>query len=150
MLALRKDRDGPVRGIDRVNGYSLDYCCCPEKGNQESTLVGKLVAVNFNHDQLLGLSMPVGNRSIKSVREGIKMSHVGMGSEQNVTRPLTWGNADGDAGERSGMGGMLWIGLALWCSCRLRASEMFANVKWVFHEVRFLRGGDMAFFGEYE
>ena len=43
-------------------------CCCAEKGNKESTGVGKLVAINFYHEQFVGLSMPLGNPLIRSVR----------------------------------------------------------------------------------
>ena len=63
------------------------------------------------------------------------------------------GDADGDAGERSGMGvggRVLWIGLALTYFFMLRASELFANGKGVFHNVYCLRRGDVAIFKDNE
>ena len=45
-------------------GKSVDFMgyCCVGKGNEVSTIGGKLVAVNFYHEQFLGLSVPMKNR----------------------------------------------------------------------------------------
>ena len=55
---------------------------------------------------------------------------------------------DGDAGERSGTwwvgGRVFWIGLALSCFM-LRASELFAKSKAVYHNVYCLRMGHVVF-----
>ena len=47
--------------------------------------------LNFYHQQFLGLSVPKGNPWIRSVRQGIKRAHIGMGSQQEVRRLLTRG-----------------------------------------------------------
>ena len=52
-----------VRELVEFMGY-----CCTGKENKESTIVGKLVAINFYHEQFLGLSVPMSNPLIKSVR----------------------------------------------------------------------------------
>ena len=65
--------------------------CRAGKGNKESTIVGKLVVINFYHEQFVGLSVPLSSPLIRSVRQGIKRAHVGIGSQQEVRRPLTWG-----------------------------------------------------------
>ena len=64
------------------------------------------------------------------------------------------GDADGDAGERSGMGGrqegvMDWFGANVFLFM-LRASESFANRKRVFHKVCWFRRRDEAFFEDNE
>ena len=111
----------------------MGYCfACAGKGNKESTIVGKLVAINFYHEQFLGLSVPMSNPLIRSVRQGIKRGHVEMGSQQKMRRPLTWGMLTEmqESVQAWGVGGrMLWIGLALTYFLMLRASELFANGK---------------------
>ena len=47
---------------------SMGYCCA-EKGNKETTIAGKLVVINFYHEQFMGLSLPFGNPLIKSVKQ---------------------------------------------------------------------------------
>ena len=79
--------------------------CCAGKGTKKSTIVGKLVVINFYHGQFLGLSVPMSNPLIRSVRQAIKRAHVRIGSQQKVGKAVGMGDADGDAGERSGMGG---------------------------------------------
>ena len=64
---------------------------CAEKGNTETTIAGKLVATNIYHEQFVGLSMPLGNLLIRSVRQGIKRAHVEKGTQQRVRRPFTSG-----------------------------------------------------------
>ena len=54
--------------------------CCAGKGNKESTVVGRLMAINFYHEQCLGLSLPISNPLHRSVRQGIKRAHVKIGS----------------------------------------------------------------------
>ena len=49
--------------------------CCAEKGNK-MTIAGKLVAIIFYHEQFVGLSLPLGNPLIKSVKPGIKRARV--------------------------------------------------------------------------
>ena len=127
--------------------------CCAGKGNKESTIVGKLVAINFYHEQLLGLSVHMSNPLIRSVRQGIKRAHVGMGSQQKVRRPLTWGMLTEmqESVQAWGVGRrVLWIGLALTYFFMLRASELFVNGKGVFQKVYCLRRGDVAFFKDNE
>ena len=127
--------------------------CCAGKGNKESTIVGKLVAINFYHEQFVGMSVPMGNPLIRSVRQGIKRAHVEMGSQQRVRRPLTWGMLTGmqESIPSWGEGGrVLWIGLALSYFLMLRASELFAKEKGVYHKVYCLRRGDVAFFRDNE
>lgn len=34
--------------------------CCARKGKKESTILGKLVAINFYQEEFVGLSVPMG------------------------------------------------------------------------------------------
>lgn len=123
--------------------------CCAEKGNKETTIAGKLVAINFYHEQFVGLSLPLGNPLIRSVKQGIKRAHVEKGSQQRVRRPLTWGilTRMQESVPSWGVGGrVVWIGLALSYFLMLRASELFAGEKGEFHSIYCLRRGDVAFF----
>ena len=43
--------------------------CCARKWNKESTIAGKLVAVQFYHERFVGLSLPLGNPLIRSVNK---------------------------------------------------------------------------------
>ena len=54
--------------------------CCTEKVNKETTIAGKLVAINFYLDLFVGLSLPLGNPLSKSVKQGIKRAHVQKGT----------------------------------------------------------------------
>ena len=56
--------------------------CCAVRGNKETTVAGKMVAVNFSHEQWVGLSLPLNHFRIKAVREGIKRAHVDGGTQQ--------------------------------------------------------------------
>ena len=51
-----------VRELVEFVGY-----CWAGKGINESTVVGKLLAINFYHEQVLGLSVPTSNPLIRSV-----------------------------------------------------------------------------------
>ena len=66
-----------VAGLVEFMGF-----CCSEKGNKETTIAGKLVAINFYHEQFVGLSMLLGNPLIKSVKQGIKRAHVEKGAQK--------------------------------------------------------------------
>ena len=66
----------------------MGYCCAGH-GYKESTIAGKLVAVQFHHEQFVGLSLPLGNPLIRSVNQGIKTAHVEKGTQQSVITPLT-------------------------------------------------------------
>ena len=127
--------------------------CCAGKGKKESTIVGKLVAINLYHEQFWRVSVPMSNPLIRSVRHGVKRAHVGMGSQQKVRRSLTWGMLTDmqESVQAWGVcGRVLWIGLALTYFLMLRASELFANGKGVFHKIYCLRRGDVAFFKDNE
>ena len=84
--SLRKDMGEMelVGELVEFTGY-----CCAGKENKESSIVGKLVAINFYHEQFLGLPVPMSNPLVGFVRQGIKRAHVEMGSQQKVRRPLT-------------------------------------------------------------
>jgi len=147
---LRKDM-GEMELVEELAEF-MGFCCAG-KGNKESTIVGKLVAINFYHEQFVGLSVPLGNPFIRSVRQGIKRAHVEKGSQQRVRRPLTWGMLTGmqENVPSWGVGGrVMWIGLALSYFLMLRASELFAGKKGVYHKVYCLRRGDVAFFRDNE
>ena len=58
--------------------------CCAVKKNKEATVAGKLVAVNFYHEQWVGLPLPISHARVKAVRQGIKRAHVESGSQQRV------------------------------------------------------------------
>ena len=49
--------------VTGVMGY-----CCASKGNKESTIAGKLVAVQLYHEQFVGLSFPLGKPLIRPVK----------------------------------------------------------------------------------
>ena len=65
--------------------------CCAEKGNKETKIAGKLVTIMFCHEQFVGLSLPLDNPLIKSVKPGIERAHVEKSTQQRVRRSLTWG-----------------------------------------------------------
>lgn len=44
-------------------------------GNKEGTIMGKQQAVNFYHEQWMGLSRPLGRFRVKVVRQGIERVH---------------------------------------------------------------------------
>ena len=56
--------------VDELAEY-MTYCCAV-RGNWESTVAGKLVAVKFFHEQRMGRSLPLNHLRIKAVKEGIK------------------------------------------------------------------------------
>ena len=119
------------------------------KRNKDGTVAGKLVAVNFYHEQSVGLSLPVNHVRVRAVRQGIERALVESGSQQRLRRPLTWRMLAGmERGSQEwGMGSrVMWIGLALTYRLLLRASELFAEENGVFHELYCLRRGDVAFF----
>ena len=143
---LRKDM-GEMELVGELVEF-MGYCCTG-KTNEESTIVGKLVVINFYHEEFLGLSVPMSNPLIRSVRQGIKRAHVEMSRQQRVRRPLTRGMLTGMQGrvQAWGVGGrVLRIGLALPYLLMLRASELHAEGKGVLHRVYCLRRGDVAFF----
>ena len=76
---------GLVAELAEFMGY-----CCAEKGNK-MTIAGKLVAIISYHEQFVGLSLPLGNPLIKSVKPGIERAHVEKSTQQRVRRSLTWG-----------------------------------------------------------
>ena len=45
--------------------------CCAERKNKESTVEGKLAAVNVYYKQVVGLSLPLQHFRIKAVKKGI-------------------------------------------------------------------------------
>ena len=42
--------------------------CCPDKGNKKATIAGKSVAISVYHELFVGLSLPLRNPLIKSVK----------------------------------------------------------------------------------
>ena len=119
---------------------------CARKGNKESTIAGKLVAVQFYHEQVVGLSLSLGNQIGKTMnQEGTRRE--GCGAE--IEQPTEVGYADENAREHSllGVGGtVVWIGLALSYFLVLRASELLAGEKGEFHSIYCLRSRGVAFF----
>ena len=123
--------------------------CCAVRGNRESTVAGKLVAVNFFHQQWMGRSLPLNHSRIKAVKEGIKRAHVEGGTQQRVRRPLSWEILKGMEGavKEWGVGEIVaWIGLALTYLILLEASELFAEDDGSVHAVYCLGGGDVVFY----
>ena len=84
LLAERDGRDGAQSELCRFVGK-----CCAKKGNKEE-IAGKLVVIKFYNEQFVGLSMPLGNTLIRSVKQRIKGAHVEKGTHQRVRRRLTW------------------------------------------------------------
>ena len=103
--------------------------CCADKGIKETTIAGKLVAIIIYHEQCVGLSMPLGNPLIRSVKQGIKRAHVEKCTQQRVRTPSTWGMLTRmqDSVPSCGVGGrVVWMGLAL-PFFMFRASALFAG-----------------------
>ena len=122
--------------------------CCAGKGIKESTIVSKLVVINFYHGQFLGLSVPLNNPLIRSVRQGIQRAHIRNDNQHKVRRPLAWGMITKmqESSQAWGVGGrVLWIGLTLSYFFKLRASELFVKEIVVFHKVYCLRRRDVSF-----
>ena len=102
----------------------------------------------FFHGQFEGLSSPLCNPLIKSMKQGIKRAHVDNGTQERARRPLMWGMLTRmqesfpywEVG-----GGVVFIGLALPYFLTLRASELFTGEKGDFHNMYCLRRGDVAF-----
>ena len=67
------------------------------KKNKEATVVGKLVAVNFYHEQWVGLSLPISHVRVKAVWQGIKRAHT-RGARESTTgeKTINVGDADRD------------------------------------------------------
>ena len=74
--------------VDELAEY-MAYCYTA-RGNRETTIEDKLVAVNFFHEYWMGRSLPLDHFRIKVVKEGIKRAHVEKGTQQRVREPLSW------------------------------------------------------------
>ena len=104
--------------------------CCAERKNEEATVAGKLITVNFYHEQWVGLSSPLQHVRIKAVKNGIKRAQVEARNQTRVSRPLTWEMIrvmEETIGEWGVGGTITWIGLALSYPLLLRAAEGFAG-----------------------
>ena len=135
-----------LKVVDELAEYMT--FCCAVRGNRESTVAGKLVAVKFFHEQWMGKSLPLNHFRIKAVREGIKRAHVEEGTQQRVRRPLSWEMLKEmeKAAKEWGVGRRVaWIGLPLTYLLLLRASELFAEDSGSVHTVYVLIGVDMTF-----
>ena len=60
--------------VDELAEY-MAYCCAVRE-NRESPVAGKLVAINFFHEQWMEKTLPLNHFRIKAVKEGIKRAHV--------------------------------------------------------------------------
>ena len=123
--------------------------CCAERKNKEATVAGTWMAVNFNHEQWGGLSLPLQHFRIQAVKKGIRRAHAEAENHARVRRPLTWeiiSVVEESIGEWGVGGRIVWIGLALTYQLLLRASDLFAEEGGKVHEVYCLRRGDVAFF----
>ena len=49
--------------VDELAVY-MAYCCAVQ-GNRESTVAGKMVAVNFFHEQWMGKSLPLNYSGLR-------------------------------------------------------------------------------------
>ena len=114
--------------MDELAEY-IAYCCAAQ-GNWETTIAGKLVVVNFFHEQWMGRSLPLDRFQIKAMKKRIKRARVEGGTQQRARRPLSWDmlkRMEGVA-KGCGVGGRVeWIGLALTYLILLRASELIAE-----------------------
>ena len=134
-----------VARAGRVHGGTV----ARKKRKNETTIADKLAAIIFYHMQVVGLSLPLGNPLIKSVKEGIQRAHVEKGTQQRVRRPWTWGilTRMQESASYWGVGvRVVWIGLALSSFLMLRASELFAGEKGDFHSIYYMRRADISFF----
>ena len=99
--------------VDELAEYMAYYCAV--RGDRESTVAGKLMAVNFFHEQWMGKTLTLNHFRIKAVKEGIKRAHVEGGTQQRIKRPLSWEMVKEmkEAAMEWGVGGRVaWIGLA--------------------------------------
>lgn len=74
--------------VDELTAF-MAYCCTV-RGNNEGTMMGKLQAVTFYHEQWVGLSRPLGHFRVKAVRQGIQKVHTKVGNQPKSWRSLTW------------------------------------------------------------
>ena len=119
--------------------------CCAERTNKEAAVAGKLMAVNFHHEQWRGLSLPLQHFRIKAVEKGIKRAHVEAENQTRESRPLTSEITrvmEEGIGEWGVGGRIVWVGLALTYQLLFRASELYAEEGRKVHEVYCLRRGD--------
>ena len=132
-------------GTDELTEFMSYYCA--EWNNKDATVAGKLIPVNFYHEQRVGVSLPVQQSRIKAVKKGIKRAHVEAGNQTRVRRPLTWETIrvmEESIGEWSVGGRIAWIGLALSHQLLLRA--LFSGERGGAHHVYCFRRGNIAFF----
>ena len=64
--------------------------CCAEGRNKEATVAGKLMAVNFYHEQWGGLTLPLQHFRIQAVKKRIRRAHAEAGNQARVKGPLKW------------------------------------------------------------
>ena len=64
--------------------------CGEEMKNKEATVAGKLMSVNFYHEQFGGLSLPRQHFRSQAVNKGIRWAYTEAGNRARVRRPLTW------------------------------------------------------------
>ncbi|CAM9882193.1 unnamed protein product, partial [Choristocarpus tenellus] len=83
--------DPGSREIEVVKALAEFMCfCCGSRGNQVSTVKGKIAAIQYYHKHFLNLQLPTQHFMIQSVLKGIGRSHTRVGSEPRKRRPLTW------------------------------------------------------------
>ena len=82
----------------------MGYCCAKQE-NEGLTIAGKLVAVQFYHEQFVGQSLPIGNSLIRFLNPGIKKAHEEKGTDAESEKATDVGYADENAGGRSFLGG---------------------------------------------
>ena len=96
-LCTRLEDVGELEGHERernwlgkdMGEWELAYCSEGRK-NKEATVAGKLMVVNFYHEQWEGLSLPLQHFRIKAVEKEIKRAHAGARNLARVKKSLTW------------------------------------------------------------
>ena len=82
--------------VDELAEY-VAYCCAV-RGNRESTVAGKLVAVKFFHEQWMGKMLPLNDFRIKAVKKRNQKGSRGRRHPATDEEAAVLGDAEGDGG----------------------------------------------------
>ena len=100
--------------VDELTAF-MTYGCAV-RGNKKGTTMGEVQAVNFYHEQWMGLSLILGHFRVKAVRQGIRRAHAEVGNQPEMRRPRTWEmvkDLEGCAVNWVLRGRVIWMGLML-------------------------------------
>ena len=130
-----------VEVVDELAEYVAYFCAA--RGNRETMIAVKLVAVNLVLEQWMKRLLPLDHSRIEAVKEGIKRAHVEGDIQQRARIPLSWEmmkRMEGAAKEWKVGGIVAWIELALTYLIPMRSSELLAEDDGSVHAVYCLGG----------